>query len=199
MPPSFIWEKKLGAPQTLIAGIDEVGRGALAGDVYAGAVILSDDKIKGIDDSKKLSAKKRDEIFIQLEAQADIAIGAASAKEIDQLGIVPATFLAMERAVKALAQRPDALLVDGTKVPPALAARFTAQAIVRGDGLSLSIAAASIVAKVSRDKKMKALAEAFPLYHWHSNVGYGSKAHLKAIEEHGASPYHRFSFSPLNA
>lgn len=188
----------MGAPNKIIAGIDEVGRGALAGEVVAAAVILPHTMdINGIDDSKKLSAKKREILNAQIRVAAKVGVGAASAKEIDELGIVPANFLAMVRAVNALPQKPHGLLVDGTKVPPALCADFQAHALIKGDSLSLSIAAASIIAKTARDSAMRKLALTFPDYGWHSNVGYGAAVHLAAIKSKGATPHHRMSFAPL--
>ena len=199
MPPSFEYELKLGLPQKLIAGVDEVGRGALAGDIVAAAVILPRDIIAGIDDSKKLSEKKRVALTEEIKAKAIFALGAASAKEIDKLGLSRANDLAMTRAVHHLPQKPAALLIDGTKVPAELNETFHALAVIRGDSLSLSIAAASIIAKTARDKKMRALATSFPRYGWQSNVGYGTRAHLEALERWGPTKHHRFSFAPLKS
>lgn len=199
MPPSFDWELKFGAPHKLVAGIDEVGRGALAGDLVAAAVILPHDhNIIGIDDSKKLSEKKRLEIFDRLIEIADIGIGVASAAEIDEFGIVKANFLAMTRAANRLNKTPNAVLVDGKYVPDELALKFETCSIIRGDSISLSIAAASIIAKTTRDKVMRRLAEQFPHYGWHSNVGYGAPKHIEAIKKYGATPQHRLSFAPLS-
>ena len=196
MPPTYTHERKLGAPQRSIAGVDEVGRGALAGPVVAAAVILKIADIPdGLDDSKKLSPQQRERAFAQLSQCAEIGIGAASCREIDQTGIVAATFTAMRRALTSLPVRPDAALIDGLYIPDHLPC--LAYPLVRGDQKSLSIAAASIVAKVSRDRLMQRAARRHPHYGWSHNVGYGTKEHLAALRKLGATKLHRFSFAPL--
>ena len=179
-----------------IAGIDEAGRGPLAGPVTAAAVILSPDHIpEGLNDSKQLSAKTRDRLFDLIYPQAEVGIGWASPEEIDRINIRQATFLAMERAVAALPAPPDHALVDGNALPDL---PCPATAIVKGDTRSLSIAAASIIAKVSRDRAMVALAQQHPGYGWETNSGYPTKSHLAALERHGVSPAHRRSFKPVH-
>lgn len=177
----------------LICGIDEAGRGPLAGPVFAAAVILPHDTvIEGVNDSKKLSAKKREALFdvIQEEAVA-CSVASANVKEIDQMNILNATFLAMQRAVAGLSVKPQLALVDGNRLPP-----FTipARAIVKGDSLSLSVACASILAKVSRDRYMVQLAEEYPQYQFAKHKGYGTALHISLIREYGPSPVHRRSF-----
>ncbi|PZU93429.1 MAG: ribonuclease HII [Chelatococcus sp.] len=179
-----------------LAGIDEVGRGPLAGPVVAAAVILDPKAVPdGLDDSKKLSAMRREELFADIAASA-LAIGVASATamEIDALNIRQATLLAMRRAVAALPVVPAGALVDGND-PPALPCRC--EAIIQGDGLVASIAAASIVAKVTRDRMMARLARLYPAYGFGSHVGYGTAAHRAAIKAHGPCPEHRYSFAPV--
>jgi ribonuclease HII len=185
----------------IVCGVDEVGRGALAGPVMAAAIILppnfADHPVyPNITDSKKLSATARDEIFDCLTGGlAQVAIGQASVDEIDQINILNASMLAMARAVEELSPRPDLALIDGNHTPD-----LTCQSVpvVKGDQISTSIAAASILAKVTRDRLMHELADAYPHYGWQSNVGYGSATHLSALKTHGASPHHRRSFKPVN-
>lgn len=180
-----------------IAGVDEVGRGPFAGPVVAAAVILDQTKIPdGITDSKKLSAAKRDMLFDQILNSAEVGIGEASVAEIDRLNILQASLLAMKRAVEALPRAPDMALIDGNKAPD-LACEM--QTIIKGDGKSLSIAAASIVAKVTRDRKMCALSELYPHYGWEKNAGYGTAEHRKGLSLHGVTPQHRRSFAPIRA
>ena len=182
----------------LIAGVDEVGRGPLAGDVYAAAVILPPDlKISGINDSKKLTPKKREILYKEIKAQAiSIGIGMANVAEIDQHNILNATKLAMLRAVVHLNPQPQHLLIDWLNINSAI----SQTKITKGDTLSLSIAAASIVAKVERDMYMKTLAEKYPHYGFETNAGYGTKAHLAAIEAHGyIKGIHRTSFEPIKS
>lgn len=193
--PHYRIEQTLTAP---VAGIDEAGRGPLAGPVVAAAVILDAAKLKPIralalDDSKKLSAAKREAIFAALPELAQIGVGQASVAEIDALNILNATFLAMRRAVDALGVQPAHILVDGNLKPKTLS-DFAVMPLVGGDGKSLSIAAASIVAKVTRDRIMARLAAAHPEYGWAANAGYGTEAHRKAIAAHGFTPHHRRSF-----
>jgi ribonuclease HII len=197
MPPHFRVEKRLLRDRLWpVAGVDEVGRGPLAGPVAAAAVILDPERLpKGVDDSKALSRKAREAAFESI-AESALAIGVAfaSAQEIDALNIRRACLRAMVRAVAALSLAPRHVLVDGND-PPALAC--PAEAIVKGDSSSLSIAAASIVAKVIRDRQMRRLAELYPTYGFATNAGYGTKEHLAAIAALGPTPYHRMSFAPL--
>lgn len=179
-----------------LAGIDEVGRGPLAGPVVAAAVILDPARVPhGLDDSKKLSAALREELFGEI-AESALAIGVASATavEIDALNIRQATLLAMRRAVAALPVTPLKVLVDGND-PPVLSC--PGEAIVQGDGLVASIAAASIVAKVTRDRMMARLCRRYPAYGFSTHVGYGTARHRTAIREHGPCPEHRYSFAPV--
>ena len=177
----------------VICGVDEAGRGPLAGPVYAAAVILPRGLvIEGLNDSKKLTEKKRAELFDVITAKA-VAYGIASAdeKEIDEINILQATFLAMRRAIAALPVRPDLALIDGNRdsdfgVP--------SETVVRGDGLSANIAAASILAKVPRDRVMERFAEEYPQYGFEIHKGYGTKRHYEALREFGPCPIHRQSF-----
>lgn len=184
----------------IICGVDEVGRGPLAGPVLACAAILDParlprDLLLRLDDSKKLSAKARAEIALALREVAIFAIAEASVLEIDDINILRASHLAMRRAVAALAQKPTHALVDGN-LAPGLACNTTC--VVQGDAKSLSIAAASILAKVERDKIMSRLAETHTVYGWERNAGYGTAAHLDAIRTHGITPHHRRSFRPIS-
>ncbi|MES1974314.1 MAG: ribonuclease HII [Pseudomonadota bacterium] len=190
--PSLKHEKICLAP---VAGVDEAGRGPLAGPVVAAAVILPAKGIpRGIDDSKKLPAAERARLHDRLRDCAIVGVGIVEADEIDRLNIYWATMKAMTLAVEALGQAPGHVLVDGNRLP-----RWThaATAIVSGDAISLSIAAASIIAKHTRDTIMIAHAESYPHYGWHSNKGYACRAHLDALRAHGPSPLHRRSFSPV--
>lgn len=184
--------------QGRICGIDEAGRGPLAGPVVAAAVILPRPLptllAEGLDDSKKLSAKQRDRLFSAIRECAEVGVGIAEVAEIDSVNILQATFLAMRRAVAGVAA--DCALVDGNQNPKL---GIPAQMLVKGDSLSFSIAAASIVAKVERDRIMQALAGAFPVYGWERNAGYGTAAHMRAMAEHGITPHHRRSFAPVAA
>lgn len=180
----------------LIAGVDEVGRGPLAGPVTAAAVILCDNPPVGLNDSKKLSAKRREALADEIMARCDWAYAHVWIEEIDQLNIYHASHLAMCRAVEGLSQQPDVALIDGNAIPRNL--KMTAQAIVKGDARSMSIAAASIVAKVLRDRLMVDLAQQHPGYGWERNAGYPTKAHLQALLDLGVTPYHRRSFAPVH-
>lgn len=181
----------------IIAGVDEVGRGPLAGPVTAAAVILTPECIpEGLNDSKKLSPKKRQAVEQAIFDNAVVAIAHATVEEIDSLNILRASHLAMERAVAALDPQPDYLLIDGNMIPNGL--QIPAEAVVKGDGKSLSIAAASIVAKEARDRIMVDLAQQFPGYGWEKNAGYPSKQHRTALEELGVTPHHRRSFKPVH-
>jgi ribonuclease HII len=178
-----------------IAGIDEVGRGPLAGPVVAAAVILPVDFfLPGIDDSKRLSEKKREEFneIIRSDAIA-ISISMIHAEEIDAINIYQATKKAMKSAVVSLHKRPDFLLIDAMK----LETPYSSDSIIKGDAKSVSIAAASIVAKVARDQLMKELSVIFPAYGFQKNKGYGTKEHIEAIQEYGITPFHRKSFAPV--
>ena len=181
-----------------MAGVDEAGRGPLAGPVVAAAVILPDPQKfalpEGIDDSKALTPARRDEIFAGLRGTTTIGVGVASVDEIDTLNILQATMLAMTRAVRAMDQIPGVALVDGNHLPDL---PCPGDAIIGGDGLCLSIAAASIVAKVIRDRIMEGLARANPSYGWERNRGYGTSEHLGAIKSVGVTCHHRRSFAPV--
>jgi len=180
-----------------IAGVDEVGRGPLCGPVTAAAVILNPDDIpEGLNDSKKMTAKKRDALYDEILAKADCCIAHATVQEIDEINILRASHLAMTRAIAGLTKAPDHILIDGNMIPKGLAT--PAEAVVKGDGRSLSIAAASIIAKVARDRIMGDLAIEFPGYGWEKNAGYGTKQHLEALRALGVTPHHRRSFKPIH-
>ena len=177
----------------IVCGIDEAGRGPLAGPVFAAAVILPDDLGDlGINDSKKLSEKKRDALFDTIKEKAIAwSVASASEQEIDEINILNATFLAMKRAVEGLSVRPDIALVDGNRKPKTGIEEVT---LVKGDAKSISIAAASILAKVSRDRYLMELDEKYPEYQFSRHKGYPTKLHYEMIKEHGISPVHRLSF-----
>jgi ribonuclease HII len=192
--PDFSLEAAAPYP---VCGIDEAGRGPWAGPVVAAAVILDPAAIPdGLDDSKRLTAKRREALFAELDGCAVIGIGRASVEEIVAMNILQASFLAMRRAVASLGRRPALALVDGHILPPGLPC--PARPLVGGDGLALSIAAASIVAKVARDRIMVALAQQFPGYGWETNVGYGTPEHAEALARLGVTPHHRRSFEPVH-
>ena len=197
--PSLHLEQMLfGRGRRAVAGVDEAGRGPLAGPVVAAAVILDADNIPdGLNDSKKLDAEIREELFGSLLHNAYCAWSAVDAAEIDRINIRQATLKAMWRAVRGLSVQPDSVLVDGRDVPPPLAE--IGQAIVRGDAISLSIGAASIVAKVVRDKIMTMAERDYPAYGFASHKGYGTKAHLTALHKHGPCVLHRRSYAPVSA
>lgn len=188
-----------------VAGIDEAGRGPWAGPVVAGAVIildrnLSEVLLQGLDDSKKLSAKKRERLYQELFAEQErgkvcIGIGQAGCQEIDELNILQATFLAMKRAAKQLNILPSAALVDGNRAPTGFACPV--QTVIKGDSKSISIAAASIVAKVYRDRLMQKMAEKYPYYGFEKNAGYGTAAHIEGLKKYGITPEHRKSYKPI--
>ena len=190
----WLYEKDLlSEGYTIICGVDEAGRGPLAGPVFAAAVILPPDlTIDGIDDSKKLSEKKRVVLFEEIKKSA-IAynIAFSTEKEIDEINILNATLLAMKRAVAGLSLQPDIALIDGNKSPNL---SMTTQTIIKGDSLSASIAAASILAKVARDNLMKSLSKKYPQYAFEKHKGYGTKLHIESIKKYGPCEIHRKSF-----
>lgn len=202
--PDFSLETSLGLhDQAAIAGVDEVGRGPLAGPVTAAAVVLDRTRSIGalsalIDDSKRLSAARREALAPAIEAVSVVGLGWASRQEIDRLNILGATLLAMRRAVEALTSRlgrsPNHALIDGNR-DPGLAC--PSRTVIKGDGISLSIAAASIIAKVARDQVMVDLAARYPGYGWERNAGYGTAEHLAALDQLGPTLEHRRSFAPV--
>ena len=180
----------------IIAGIDEVGRGPWAGPVTACAVILDPNNIPDdLNDSKVLTAKRREQLFDLIMDSAQVSCVHVEVAEIDLINILQATFRAMERAVSHL-PIPNHILVDGNKLPPNLPSPATA--VVKGDAKSVSIAAASIIAKVTRDRLMSDLSEAYPGYGWEKNAGYGTKMHQLGLLNHGVTPHHRRSFKPIH-
>lgn len=180
-----------------VAGVDEVGRGPLCGPVTAAAVVLDPARIPaGLADSKALTAKRREALFDAIMNCADVCVAHASVAEIDALNILRASHLAMERAIAGLPRAPDFALIDGNLIPKGLT--LPAQAVVKGDAKSLSIAAASIIAKVTRDRIMVDLAQQYPGYGWEVNAGYPTKAHLDALLNLGVTPHHRRSFKPVH-
>ncbi len=192
------WERDLHAQGVChLAGVDEAGRGPLAGPVVAAAVMLPYPfRHDSLDDSKKLSPTQRTQIYEELTTDRRIqwAVGEASVAEIDQLNILQATALAMQRAITTLAPQPEHLLVDGR---PMRGLSIPQTAVIRGDGCSFSIAAASVIAKVTRDRIMLALHAQYPQYDFARHKGYGTAAHRAALVQHGASPVHRRSFAPV--
>ena len=179
-----------------IAGVDEVGRGCIAGPVTAAAVILNPQKIpSGLNDSKKVSFKNREKIFQSIQDTCTFCVAHSSVEEIDQINILQASLLSMKRAILGLSIKPDFVLIDGNKSPGDLESE--SETIVKGDSKSLSIAAASIVAKVTRDRFMSRLDKEFPGYDWSQNAGYPTKLHKSAILNIGITPYHRRSFKPI--
>ena len=178
----------------LLCGVDEAGRGPLAGPVYAAAVILDPaDPIEGINDSKKIPEARREALFEEITRRAaGYAVASASGEEIERLNILQATYLAMRRAVEALSPQPDAVLIDGNRIPPGIT--VPVRAVVKGDSLSASIAAASILAKVSRDRVLRELDKRYPAYGFAVHKGYGTKAHREALLRYGPCPLHRPSF-----
>ena len=198
MSPNFLLEKDLiHSGYSIIAGVDEVGRGPLAGPVTAAAVILDPLNIpENLNDSKLLSLKKREKIYEELMYTSTFAIAHVSPEEIDKLNILQASLLAMVNAVSKLNVTPNHILIDGNKVPEQLGGMATA--IVKGDSKVASIAAASIIAKVTRDRLMRDLDSDFPVYEWAKNSGYPTKCHMNAILKHGITPHHRRSFKPIH-
>ena len=196
--PDFSLETALGARGfARIAGVDEVGRGPLAGPVMAAAVVLNPDDIpRGLNDSKKLGKKRREQLEAEIFARAEVGRGEASVAEIDEHNILRASHIAMLRAVAALDPAPDYLLVDGNLLPNGLLQ--PAEPVIKGDGKSVSIAAASIVAKMWRDRVMVDLAQQFPGYGWEKNAGYPTKQHRDGLQNLGVTPHHRRSFKPIH-
>ena len=192
--PSFELESQYHG---VVAGVDEAGRGPWAGPVVAGACILDPAHVpEGLNDSKKLTAKKREIIFEKLMQHEghQCAVAIVEADVIDQLNILQATKLAMRNAVEKLNPAPQVVLIDGNQ-PPALPTKTVA--VIKGDAISLSIAAASVLAKVTRDRIMHQLHEQFPHFGWNSNAGYGAKAHQEGLALHGITPHHRRSYAPI--
>ncbi|NDF44465.1 MAG: ribonuclease HII [Betaproteobacteria bacterium] len=189
---ALVWD----APAGLIAGVDEAGRGPLAGPVVAAAVILDDlNPIKGLADSKKLTALKRDKLYDEIRAKAlCCSIAEASVEEIDALNILQATMLAMRRAVEGLRLKPNKVLVDGNRLP---VLDVLAEAVVKGDSKVQAISAASILAKVTRDRWCEQIDRDYPAYGFAKHKGYGTEAHMLALKTHGATPWHRKSFAPV--
>lgn len=196
--PDYSFEARLRAQGfARVAGVDEVGRGPLAGPVTAAAVVLDPSRIpEGLNDSKALTARRRAALHAELLEVAEVSVAHASVEEIDALNILRASHLAMERALAGLPRPPDHALIDGNMIPRGLA--LPAQAVVKGDALSVSIAAASIVAKITRDAIMWDLAQQFPGYGWETNAGYPSKSHRLALRNLGVTPHHRRSFKPIH-
>jgi ribonuclease HII len=200
--PDLALERRVDGP---VAGVDEAGRGPLAGPVVAAALVFRAASLPPtlsglIDDSKKLTPAARARAFDELRAQKligtlDFALGAASVREIDEINILAATHLAMKRALARLSVRPVRALIDGNQAPKGL--DIPCDCVIGGDAKSLSIAAASICAKVTRDRIMERLALCYPPYGWASNKGYGAKAHIESLVVHGPTPHHRLSFAPL--
>lgn len=202
MPPSKSDKSKSLPPfipayqGRLLAGVDEVGRGPLAGDVVAAAVILDpDNPVAGLQDSKKLSEKKREQLFPLIQQQAlSFCVARASVQEIDDINILHASLLAMKRAVTGLAIQPEHVLVDGNRLPQW---HYAAEAVVKGDDRVAAIAAASILAKVVRDREMVDFEQTYPGYGFAAHKGYPTKQHMAAIEQQGLTPIHRLSFGPV--
>ena len=180
-----------------VVGVDEVGRGPLAGPVTAAAVVLDPAHIpEGLNDSKQLTPKRRAAALEQLLEHADVSVAHATVEEIDEHNILRASHIAMIRALEGLKTPPDFALIDGNLIPKGL--NLPSRAVVKGDALSLSIAAASIAAKIRRDKVMWDLAQQFPGYGWETNAGYPTKAHQEALRNLGVTPHHRRSFKPVH-
>ena len=197
-PPDLTFETAARAAGHIhIAGVDEVGRGPLAGPVMACAVVLDPARVPpGLGDSKAVSAKRRDILFDLIPQVAWVGYGSASVAEIEQFNILTASHMAMQRALADLPRTPDFALIDGNRVPRDLPC--PAQAIVKGDARSLSIAAASIMAKVWRDRLMVGLAQQHPGYGWDRNAGYPTTEHLQGLKCHGVTPHHRRTFGPVH-
>ena len=198
MDPDFEIERAaMAAGASRVAGVDEVGRGPLAGPVTAAAVVLNPKAIPvGLNDSKKLTAKKRHALAAELYDCAEVSVAHASVEEIEEHNILRASHIAMQRALAGLRLPPDHVLFDGNMLPRGLT--LSAQPVVKGDTKSLTIAAASIVAKVARDAIMVDLAQQHPGYGWETNMGYGSNSHISALQNLGVTPHHRRSFKPVH-
>ncbi|KIN76331.1 ribonuclease HII [Sulfitobacter mediterraneus] len=198
MIPDFTFERAAQAQgYSRIAGVDEVGRGPLAGPVTAAAVVLDPENIpEGLNDSKKLTKKARTRLYDEIMQVADVSIAHATVEEIDEHNILRASHLAMLRALEGLKTPADFALIDGNMIPRGLV--LPSQTIVKGDSLSQSISAASIMAKICRDCVMLSLAQQHPGYGWETNMGYGSKKHMNALQKLGATPHHRRSFKPVH-
>ncbi len=196
--PHFQFETEaLSAGALRVAGVDEVGRGPLAGPVTAAAVVLDPGRIpEGLNDSKKLTARRREALHDAILEVAEVSVAHASVEEIDRINILRAAQLAMTRALAGLTPSPCLALVDGNLLPRDMPC--PGRAVVKGDALSLSIAAASIVAKTTRDRIMWDLAQHYPGYGWETNAGYGSKSHMAALQNLGVTPHHRRSFKPVH-
>ena len=181
----------------IIAGVDEVGRGSLIGPVYAAAVILKKNiRKKEIKDSKKLTKIEREKLAKFIKKNSTWAIGSASVKEIEKLNILSASLLAMKRAIKKLKVKPNLVLIDGNKSPEL--SNYLIKTIIKGDQKIKEISAASIIAKVSRDKLMLKMSESFKKYKWHLNAGYGTRDHINAIRKYGVTRFHRKTFNPIH-
>jgi ribonuclease HII len=196
--PDFTFESAaLARGFSVVVGVDEVGRGPLAGPVTAAAVRLNPARLPaGLNDSKALTPARRDDLFTAIMDMAEVCVAHASVEEIDSLNILRASHLAMERAVTGLLTNADHALIDGNMIPRALPC--SAEAVVKGDARCLSIAAASIIAKVTRDRIMVDLAQQHPGYGWEVNAGYPTPAHLRALLDFGITPHHRRSFKPVH-
>lgn len=195
--PNFKHEQQLLETYRTIAGVDEVGRGPWAGPVTACAVVLDPTSIPdGLNDSKKLTAKRREALFEQILKTADVSLAHVSVEEIDKINILQASLLAMEKAVAGLSTPADFALIDGNKTPKDLTC--PSETIIKGDAKSSSIAAASIVAKVTRDRLMVALSQQYPGYGWETNAGYGTKVHQEGLKTLGVTAHHRRSFKPIH-
>ncbi|MGL9682144.1 MAG: ribonuclease HII [Wolbachia sp.] len=192
--PDFTLENKLSG---VIAGVDEVGMGSLAGPVVSAAVVFIDRNIviRGINDSKKLTTKKRQVLYGKITSVAKFGIGIANVEEINSHNILQATKLSMQRALTNLGLELDYVMVDGNQPPKV---KWQVRYVVNGDSLSISIAAASIIAKVRRDKLMQELYDQHPEYNWYKNKGYGTKEHVGAINLHGITEHHRRNFTPIS-
>lgn len=200
--PDFKFEDEC---RGIVAGVDEAGRGPWVGPVVAGAVVFLNRNVDAyllahLNDSKKLSEKRREELFELIKSEARkgnlrYGIGQASAQEIDEINILEASFLAMKRAVEALNIKPDMALIDGNRVPKSFVC--PTKCVIKGDALSLSISAASIAAKVTRDRLMKEMALKYPGYGFEKNAGYGTKDHIEGLKKYGITPEHRKSYKPI--
>ncbi|WP_093968628.1 ribonuclease HII [Actibacterium lipolyticum] len=196
--PDFSFEEAAFARGAqYVVGVDEVGRGPLAGPVTAAAVRLNPSRIPaGLNDSKKLTAKRREALYEELLEVAEISVAHASVEEIDEINILAASHLAMCRAIAGLPQLPDYALIDGNLMPKDLPC--AGEPLIKGDARSVSISAASIAAKVTRDRIMVDLAQQHPGYGWETNAGYGSKGHMLGLQNLGVTPHHRRSFKPVH-